>query len=183
MARPEMFQMPLLLGLGGRPVEDSISASQGVLRDLPSGHDGGGRLVRAVSEEVIIRSASDVAKHLMRRIYTPLERLDQEELWTLLLNNHNRLTHEVLVHRGALHIAYVRLGALFREAVRANAASIILAHCHPSGDPTPSIQDLNITEGCLEMAKLLDISLLDHLVIGNGRYVSMKESKLGFKDS
>jgi DNA repair protein RadC len=74
----------------------------------------------------------------------------------------------------------VRIGELFRPAIQRNAASIIVVHNHPSGDPTPSPEDVALTRGILQAGKLMDIELLDHLVIGQGRFVSMKEKGLGF---
>ena len=82
---------------------------------------------------------------------------------------------------GSLNAATVRVGEVFREAVRANCASIIVVHNHPSGDPTPSPEDVRTTEMIVEAGQLLDIEVLDHLVIGRNCYVSLKERKLGFK--
>jgi DNA repair protein RadC len=74
----------------------------------------------------------------------------------------------------------MRVGELFREAIRANAAAVIVVHNHPSGDPTPSPEDVSITRQIVEGGKLLDVDVLDHLVIGQQRYVSLKERGLGF---
>ena len=73
-----------------------------------------------------MRSPGDAANHLLRKIYTPFEQFDQEELWTLLLNTKNRVTHEVLVYRGTLNTVHIRLAEVFKEAVRINAASMIV---------------------------------------------------------
>ena len=75
----------------------------------------------------------------------------------------------------------VRVGEVFREAIRANCASIIVVHNHPSGDPTPSPEDVRVTEQLVAAGRLLDIEVLDHLVIGHNRYVSLKERGLGFR--
>jgi DNA repair protein RadC len=74
----------------------------------------------------------------------------------------------------------VRVGELFRAAIQRNAASIIVVHNHPSGDPTPSPEDIALTKSIVQAGKLLDIDLIDHLVIGQNKYVSMKERGLGF---
>jgi DNA repair protein RadC len=74
----------------------------------------------------------------------------------------------------------VRVGDLFREAIRLNSAALIVAHNHPSGDPTPSPEDVSVTRQIVAGGKLLDIDVLDHLVIGMSRWVSMKERGLGF---
>jgi DNA repair protein RadC len=84
------------------------------------------------------------------------------------------------VYKGSLNLSLVRVGELFRTAIQKNAASIILAHNHPSGDPTPSPEDVALTRSVIQAGKLLDIEVLDHLVIGNARFVSMKEKSLGF---
>ena len=74
----------------------------------------------------------------------------------------------------------VRVGELFKDAVRRNSAAVIIVHNHPSGDPTPSPEDVLVTREIVSAGKLLDIDVLDHLVIGDGRYVSMRERGLGF---
>ncbi len=106
--------------------------------------------------------------------------LEQEELRVFLLDTRNRVLDIRTVYRGSLNSSQVRVGELFRDAIRKNAAAIIVAHNHPSGDPTPSPDDVAVTRAIVEAGKLLDISVLDHLVIGQGRFVSLKERDLGF---
>ena len=84
------------------------------------------------------------------------------------------------LYRGNLNSSSVRVGELFQEAVRIKAKAIIPVHNHPSGDPTPSPDDVAITHAFVQAGKLLDIEVLDHLCIGNGRFVSLKERGLGF---
>jgi len=72
------------------------------------------------------------------------------------------------------------VGEVFKEAIRRNAVSLIVAHNHPSGDPTPSPEDIALTRAIVQAGKLLDIDVLDHLVIGGQRFVSLKERGLGF---
>ena len=74
----------------------------------------------------------------------------------------------------------VRVGELFNQAIIQDAAATIIVHNHPSGDPTPSPDDVAVTQAIVEAGQLLSIDVLDHLVIGNGRFVSLKERKLGF---
>ena len=140
-----------------------------------------GRFVRATEEDLSVRAPADAAHYLMSRIYTPFDKFEQEEFWVLLLNTKNRVTHEVMVYRGTVNTIYVRVAEVFREAIRHNSTYILLSHCHPSGDPTPSPEDVRVTEMVNEAGGLLDIHLLDHMVVGNGRWVSMKERGLGFK--
>jgi DNA repair protein RadC len=74
----------------------------------------------------------------------------------------------------------VRVGELFKEAIRINASALIVTHNHPSGDPTPSPDDVAVTRAIVQAGKLLDIDVLDHLVIGAGKFISLKEKGLGF---
>jgi len=86
----------------------------------------------------------------------------------------------VEVYHGSVNSTLVRVGEVFRPAVRANAASAIVAHNHPSGDPSPSPEDVSITRAIVEAGKLMDVEILDHLVIGRGQFVSLKSKGLGF---
>ncbi len=106
--------------------------------------------------------------------------LEQEELRVLLLDNRNRLLAVETVYRGSVNSSQVRVGELFKAAVRRNAAALVVAHNHPSGDPAPSPDDVAVTRAIVQAGKLLDIEVLDHLVIGAGRFVSLKERGLGF---
>jgi DNA repair protein RadC len=99
---------------------------------------------------------------------------------TLLLNRKNRITHEAMIYRGTVDAIQVRTAELFKEAVRVNAPVLLLSHCHPSGEPTPSPEDIHLTQVAHQAARLLDIELLDHIVVGRDLWVSMKEQGLGF---
>lgn len=105
---------------------------------------------------------------------------EQEVLAVVLLNTRNRVLDVIEVYRGSLNASWIRTGELFREAIRQNAAAILVAHNHPSGDPTPSPEDVAVTRAVCEAGALLDVEVLDHLVIGNGRFVSLKVKGLGF---
>ena len=102
--------------------------------------------------------------------------LEQEELRVITLNTRNRVQKIETIYRGSL----VRVGEVFKAAIRTNAAAIIVVHNHPSGDPTPSPDDIAITRAIVEAGKLLDVQVLDHLVIGQGRFISLKERGMGF---
>jgi DNA repair protein RadC len=106
--------------------------------------------------------------------------LEQEELWVLLLDTRNQILSTEVVYRGSLNSSQVRIGEIFKTAIRRNAASIIVAHNHPSGDPTPSPDDVAVTRGIVEAGNLMDVDVLDHLVIGSGNFVSLKQRGLGF---
>jgi len=104
----------------------------------------------------------------------------QEELRVMLLDNKNHVLRTPTVYTGSVNSSLVRIGEVFREAVKDNAVSIIIAHNHPSGDPTPSAEDITVTGEFVAAGRLLDIAVLDHLVIGKQRWVSMRERGLGF---
>jgi DNA repair protein RadC len=106
--------------------------------------------------------------------------LEQEHLRTILLDARNRLIRVHEVYRGSLTTSLIRTGEVFREAIRMSAAGMIVAHNHPSGDPSPSPEDLAVTRNLIEAGRLLDIPVLDHIVIGRNRFVSMREQGLGF---
>jgi DNA repair protein RadC len=106
--------------------------------------------------------------------------LEQEELWVMLLDTRNRVHDIIEVYKGSLNSSQVRVGELFKAAIRRSAASVIIVHNHPSGDPTPSPDDIAVTRAIVQAGKLLDIEVLDHLVIGQMRFVSLKERGLGF---
>jgi len=107
--------------------------------------------------------------------------LAQEHLVVLLLNTRNQVVAKREVYIGTVNSSAVRPAEVLRPAVRENAPSIIVVHNHPSGDPTPSPEDVAITRDLIAAGKLMDIELLDHLVIGQGgRFTSLKEKRLGF---
>lgn len=123
-----------------------------------------------------VRSPRDVADRLL-----PLMgHLEREELRVVLLNTRNAVLKVVTVYQGNVSSSLVRVGELFRDAVRINAAGAILVHNHPSGDPTPSPDDLHLTAEALAAGRLLDIELLDHLVIGHDAFVSLRDRGVGF---
>lgn len=106
--------------------------------------------------------------------------LESEQLRAILLDTRNQVISIEDLYHGSLNSAPVRVAEVFRPAIRSNAASMVLVHNHPSGDPTPSPEDLALTKALREAGVQLDIEILDHLIIGQGRFISMKESRLGF---
>lgn len=110
-----------------------------------------------------------------------LELQAQENLVVLLLNTRNQVVARRTVYIGTVNSSAVRPAEVLRPAIRENAPSLIVAHNHPSGDPTPSPEDVSVTRDLAAAGKLMDIELLDHLVIGRGgRFTSLKEKRLGF---
>lgn len=131
----------------------------------------GRRLARRFPDEPwLIRTPTDVAEPLV----DAMGALEREELRVLLLDTKNVVTATRTVYRGNLAGSSVRVGEVFQDAVRAAAAAIIVAHNHPSGDAAPSGEDLRITAELAEAGRLLDIELLDHLIIGRGRWTSLR---------
>ena len=113
------------------------------------------------------------------RFYAPrLEGLTVEEFHVAVLDAQHRLERDVLITRGILNSSLVHPREVFREAIAERAASIVLVHNHPSGDPTPSSDDRAITSQLVAAGRLLDIPINDHLVIGRGRYISFAEAGL-----
>lgn len=106
--------------------------------------------------------------------------LDQEQLRVMLLDTKNRVSRIVTVYQGSVNSAQVRVAELFRDAVRANAPSIILVHNHPSGDPEPSRADAQVTAEAKNAGELLGVDLIDHIVIGDGRFASLRREGVGF---
>lgn len=124
----------------------------------------------------IIRRPSDAVRLIERR----LEALPQEQLLIVLLDSQNRVMMLETIYIGSLNTTVVRVAEIFRPAILQNSAAVILAHNHPSGDATPSDDDILLTRDVAATGKLLDIAVIDHLIIGRGEWVSMRERGLGF---
>jgi len=149
---------------------------------------------------IALRAAFHFAERMqMRRLSQPEERptinspadaaalvafemsaLEQEHLRVILLNSRNQVLDIVEIYKGSVNSSQVHVGELFKPAIRRNATALIAVHNHPSGDPTPSPDDVTVTRALVQAGKLLDLDVLDHMVIGQGRWVSLKERGLGF---
>ena len=136
------------------------------------------RLVRdgrvATLEPTIIRRPEDTLPVLEAE----LSELGYEKFIALALNTKNHVTAVLPVSSGSLNASIVHPRELFQRAILANCASLILAHNHPSGDPAPSPEDIALTRKLIDAGLLLDIPVLDHIVLGYGRYVSFKQRGL-----
>lgn len=137
----------------------------------------GRRLVASAPEERPRVSSPDDAFHLLK---SEMMFLDQEHLRLILLDTRNRVLRTPTIYVGSLNSSVIRVGELFRAAIRENAAAFIVAHNHPSGDPSPSPEDINVTRQIVQAGRLLDVDVLDHIVIGHNRFVSLKQRGLGF---
>ena len=110
-----------------------------------------------------------------------MEPLRQEQLRVLNLNTRNRVTSQTVVYQGTVNSCSVRPAEVLRQAVIENAPSVIVVHNHPSGDPTPSPEDVCTTRDLVTAGKILDVAMLDHVIIGsNGRFTSLRETGQGF---
>ena len=134
-------------------------------------------LVESPEERPQIQSPADAANLVM----IEMSLLEQEHLRLLLLDTKNRVIEMPTVYIGNLNTSVIRIGELFRHALRANSAGMIVVHNHPSGDPTPSPDDVRVTERVVEAGELMGVEVLDHLIIGGQRFVSLKERRLGFR--
>lgn len=118
-----------------------------------------------------IRSPKDAASYLM----TDMTSLKQEHFVVLFLNIKNQVMHKQTVFVGSLNASIVHPREIFREAVRRSAASIVCAHNHPSGNPTPSPEDIAVTKRLVEAGSIVGIELLDHIIIGDHQFISLNE--------
>jgi len=132
--------------------------------------------LEAPEERPSISSPADAAA----LVQYEMQALEKEHLRVILLDTRNHVIHIEDAFQGSVNSSVVRVAEVFTPAIRRNATSIIIVHNHPSGDPSPSPEDIAITRRMVEAGKLMEIAVLDHLIIGHGRYVSMKEKGLGF---
>lgn len=170
-------------GLGGlhRASFHELQAQHGVgvakAAQIKAAIELGRRMVAASPEErPTIHSPADAAALVLYE----MSALPQEHLWVILTDTRNRVMHIEKMYRGSLNASTVRVGEVFRAAIQRNAAAILVVHNHPSGDPTPSPEDIALTRALIQAGRLLDVEVLDHLVIGQGRFVSLKERGLAF---
>ncbi|WP_175384364.1 RadC family protein [Bacillus sp. FJAT-27225] len=132
----------------------------------------GGRVANLSNHErYVIRSPEDGANYVMNE----MRFLSQEHFVCLYLNTKNQVLHKQTIFIGSLNASIVHPREVFKEAFRRSAASIICLHNHPSGDPTPSREDIEVTKRLSECGKIIGIDVLDHLIIGENKFVSLKE--------
>jgi DNA repair protein RadC len=126
-----------------------------------------------------VRAPTDVAERLVLQ----MGRLEREELRVVVLDTKNHVLRVVTVYVGNVSTSLVRIGELFRDAIRLSASGLILVHNHPSGDPTPSPDDLHLTAEAIAAGRLMDVTVLDHLVIGRGSWISLRDRGVAFDRS
>ena len=136
-------------------------------------------LGRRLASEVRDDGAPVRSPRVVARFFAPrLEDLPVEEFHVAVLDAQHRLERDVTITRGILTSSLVHPREVFREAIAERAAAVILVHNHPSGDPTPSVDDRLVTEQLVSAGKVLDIPVHDHIIIGRGRYISFAETGL-----
>jgi DNA repair protein RadC len=123
------------------------------------------------TDRYVIRSPEDGANYVMN----DMRFLSQEHFVCLYLNTKNQVIHKQTIFIGSLNASIVHPREVFREALKRSAASIICLHNHPSGDPSPSREDIEVTKRLVECGKMIGIDVLDHLIIGENKFVSLKE--------
>jgi DNA repair protein RadC len=180
LAERLLSQFGSLPGLARASIKE-LTAVKGIGRvkaiEIKAAMEIGRRLMATSPEErPQVTSPSDAANLLMSEMML----LEQEHLRLILLDTRNKVQSTPTIYVGSLNTSVIRIGELFRAALRENAAAFIVAHNHPSGDPSPSPEDINVTRQIAKAGELLDIELLDHIIIGHKRYVSLKERGLGF---
>ncbi len=170
-----------LVGLARKPIAELASEKglgEAKIVQVKAAFELGRRLLASAPEErPQIRAPADAANLLM----SDMALLEQEQLRVMLLDTRNRVVATPTIYVGSLNTTMIRVSEIFREAIRQNAAAIIVAHNHPSGDPSPSPEDVAVTREIIQAGGLLDIEVLDHLIIGQQRFVSLKERGLAFE--
>jgi DNA repair protein RadC len=162
-SRIELEAMPGIGGARAARLAAAFELGRRLLADWPSGR-------------LSVRGPGDLG----HRLTLQMGRLEREELRVVLLNTKNVVLAVETVYQGNVSASLVRVGELFRDAVRQHAAGVILVHNHPSGDPTPSPDDLHLTAEAVAAGCLLDVSVLDHLIIGHDAYVSLRDRGIPF---
>ena len=159
-------ELEAISGIGGARAAQLAAAfelGRRLLADWPTGR-------------LTVRAPRDLADRLILQ----MGRLEREELSVVVLNTRNAVLAIETVYRGNVSTALVRVGELFRDAIRQHAAGLILVHNHPSGDPAPSPDDLHLTAEAVAAGRLLDVPVLDHLIIGHEAFVSLRDRGIPF---
>jgi DNA repair protein RadC len=134
------------------------------------------KLQEPADERPVINSPADAAALVVNE----MSLLQQEYLKVILLDRRNRVMDIIEVYHGSVSSAQVRIAEVFKPAVQRMASAIIVLHNHPSGDCTPSPDDVAVTRAIVQAGKLLDVETLDHLIIAGSRFALLKEKGLGF---
>lgn len=158
------------------------------LMSLPHIGQARAKQLRAMTEWARLLSEIDTTEKqqvchpedVARMFMTDMSLLEREELRVVGLDTKNHVSFVDTIYRGSLNSAVIRVAEVLREPIARQCASMVMVHNHPSGDPTPSPEDVHVTQLIRESGQLFDIALMDHIIIGLNRFVSMKERGLGF---
>jgi DNA repair protein RadC len=131
--------------------------------------------IKPIAPRYPIRGCADAALYFTEKVYSPFTDFMQEEFVVLLLDSTHSVRYEISLYRGIINSVMIRIAEVFREAIRLNAYAILVAHNHPSGSADPSQEDIAVTEALQAAGKLLDIQVLDHLVIGEHQWTSLRQ--------
>jgi DNA repair protein RadC len=138
-----------------------------------------GRFVRRLGKPHSVSDAGSVVAHVQEAVFPKVGQYMQEEMWSLLLNCREQITHDVLVSRGTLDSSLASPSIIFRDAIRLGASRVIIVHNHPSGCPDPSQADVLITKRLRLAGELLDIVLLDHIILTQDGWYSFAQHEWG----
>lgn len=138
-----------------------------------------GRFVRRLEKPHSVSNAGSVIAHVQEHVFPHIGQYVQEEMWSLLLNSREQITHDVLVSRGTVDSTIAQPAIIFRDAIRLGASRVILVHNHPSGCAEPSHADILMTKRLRQAGELLDITLLDHIVVASDAWYSFAEHEWG----
>ena len=127
-----------------------------------------------LQEQIRLISPQSVADYYMQ----DLRHLTREQVLLLMVDSKNRLMKDLVISEGTVNTSIMPTREIFVHAIKYEAVSIILLHNHPSGDPTPSTEDIRVTKRVAEAGNLIGIALMDHIIIGDNRYISLKEQGL-----
>jgi DNA repair protein RadC len=196
LSTPELLS--LIIG-GANSLDTAYRVMEEVGQDLPKATVHTLKHIRGIGDTTANRivAALDLSRRAMQaerperpRITSPadaanlllaeMQHLEQEHFRLILLDTRNRVLGTPILYIGSLNTSVIRIAEIFKEAAKINAAAIILVHNHPSGDPSPSPEDVGVTRQIVQAGKLLSIDILDHIIIGQNQFVSLKERGLGF---
>ena len=153
-----------------------IETLRGILRELSMRYE-----IETQPDRIEQEPPNILSPHSVYQMLGPeMSKLAQEQFRVLLVNTRNRVVGQRIIYQGTVNSAGVRVAEVLRPAVVMGVPGIVVSHNHPSGDPTPSPDDVNITRQIKDAAKLLGVELMDHVVIGSNGYISMKEKGMGF---
>ena len=138
-----------------------------------------GRFVRRLEKPHSVSNAGSVVAHVQEHVFPQIGQYMQEEMWSLLLNSREQITHDILVSRVTVDSTLAQPSIVFRDAIRLGASRIIVVHNHPSGCPDPSRADVLMTKRLRQAGELLDVILLDHIVLASDAWYSFAEHEWG----